>query len=265
MNILDKILATKRDEVAAAKAKRSLEQVKADALQANRVNPPRDFAGALQRKVASGGLAVIAEFKRASPSAGTIRADLNPIEVALAYESAGATCMSVLTDEQYFKGSIADLVAARAACKLPVIRKDFLVDEYQIPEARAIGADAVLFIIGTLPIATFQALETIANDLGLSVLAEVHNQQQLDEALTLRTPLIGINNRDLTQFVVDLNTSIQLSKGIPADRLVISESGIESADDIKRLRAEMVNAYLIGTALMRGEQAAGLRALLANE
>ncbi len=260
--ILDKILSTKREEVASALQLRTLEQVKRDAIAANLTNPPRDFAGALVSTVAAKRLAVIAEFKRASPSAGSIRTDLNPADVAKSYEQAGAVCMSVLTDKDYFGGSAQDLIDARAACTMPIIRKDFIVSEYQLYESRAMGADAVLFILGALPIGEFLRLETIARDLGLSVLAEVHDEPQLIEALKLKTPLIGINNRDLKRFSVDLQNTLDLAPKIPANRLVISESGIESTDDISRLFKNGVSTYLIGTALMKGEQGKELQALL---
>jgi indole-3-glycerol phosphate synthase len=260
--ILDQILTTKRTEVAAAQLIRSLDVVKADAIAANIANPPRDFAGALIKTVAAKKLAVIAEFKRASPSAGTIRSDLNPADVAKSYEALGAVCMSVLTDKDYFGGSTQDLIDARAACKLPIIRKDFIVSEYQLYESRSMGADAVLFIIGAMPISEFLRLETIAIELGLSVLAEVHDAPQLDDALKLKTPLMGINNRDLKRFSVDLQNTIDLAPKIPTNRLVISESGIESASDISHLLDSNVSAYLVGTSLMKSDNSEWLKILL---
>jgi indole-3-glycerol phosphate synthase len=250
-NILDRILDTKREEVAAAKALRPWEAVFEDARQAA---PPRDFAGALRAKLSAGQPAVIAEIKRASPSAGQFRAAyapaFDPAQFAAAYEANGAACLSVLTDRNYFHGSMSDLIAARGACALPVLRKDFIVDEYQIAEARAAGADAVLFIMGTAPVAQFRAWEALAAELGLAVLAESHSAEELDDALQLATPLIGINNRDLTRFVTDIRRTLDLKSRIPENRILITESGIDTPEIARSMRQEGVNAFLIGGAFM---------------
>lgn len=265
-DILQKILATKRDEVAAAKARMPIAELKSRAADAS---PLRDFLGAIRSKHAAGKAAVIAEIKKASPSAGVFRASLggdaatfDPARFAAGYAANGAACLSVLTDRDYFQGSVEDLVAARGACALPVIRKDFVIDAYQVVEARAMGADAVLFIMGALPIAEFQVLEDLAELLGLAVLAESHSAGELDQALTLRTPLIGINNRDLTRFVTDINTTLTLKQQIPASRIVVTESGIASADNVQQLSGAGVNTYLVGGALMeKGDPGAALAAL----
>jgi len=249
-NILQQILATKREEVAAAKARESLAEVAARA----RGQPPaRDFVAALRARHARDEPAVIAEIKKASPSAGAFRADggdFDAARFAKSYAANGAACLSVLTDGEYFQGSIDDLVAARAACELPVLRKDFIVDPYQIHEARAMGADAVLFIMGAVEIDLFREWETLAASLGLAVLAESHNEAELAQALSLQTPLIGINNRDLTRFVTDLDVTARLSQLVPPGRMVVSESGIHSRDDVQRLHRSKVNTYLVGGALM---------------
>lgn len=265
-DILQKILATKRDEVAAAKARTPMSELKSRARDAS---PVRDFLGAIRAKHAAGKAAVIAEIKKASPSAGVFRAALgadaapfDPARFAESYAANGAACLSVLTDRDYFQGSVDDLVAARSACTLPVIRKDFVIDAYQVIEARAMGADAVLFIMGALPIAEFQVLEELAESLGLAVLAESHSARELEQALTLRTPLIGINNRDLTRFVTDINTTLMLKRQIPASRIVVTESGIGSTDTVGRLSDFGVNTYLVGGALMeKGDPGSALAAL----
>lgn len=253
-DILKKILATKYVEVAAAKARLPLAELTARVADAP---PVRDFVGAIRAKHAAGRPAVIAEIKKASPSAGVFRAGLGnaaPIfdaaQFAKTYESHGAACLSVLTDRDYFQGCVEDLIAARAACSLPVIRKDFIVDAYQVVEARAMGADAVLFIMGAVDIAQFQEFEALAQSLGLAVLAESHSASELQQALTLKTPLIGINNRDLTRFVTDLNTTLSLKAGIPGDRILVTESGISSIEAVKTMSSAGVNTYLIGGSLM---------------
>lgn len=253
-DILKKILATKYVEVAAAKARLPLAELQAHAADAP---PVRDFIGAIRAKHAAGLPAVIAEIKRASPSAGVFRAGLDsasanfdPARFAKSYEMHGAACLSVLTDRDYFQGSVEDLIAARAACALPVIRKDFIVDKYQIIEARAMGADAVLFIMGALDISLFQEFEALALSLGLAVLAESHSRAELEQALTLKTPLIGVNNRDLTRFVVDLSTTLSLKAHIPSERILITESGINSPNAAKSMLSAGVNTYLIGGSLM---------------
>ena len=250
-DILQKILATKYREVANARQIVSLEAMRE---RAESAPPVRDFVGAIRARHAAGKVAVIAEIKRASPSAGEFRAKLggsfDPIAYAESYERHGATCLSVLTDREYFQGSIADLVAARAACSMPVIRKDFVIDPYQIVEARAIGADAVLFIMGAVDIAHFRAWEKLANSMGLAVLAEAHNEDELNQALTLETPLIGINNRDLTRFTTDAGTTLRLMHHVPAARILVTESGIDNVDVVSRLTAQGVRTFLIGGALM---------------
>lgn len=256
-DILQKILATKRHEVNAAKATRSY-----SALQAAAANAPpvRDFVGAIRSKHALGIPAVIAEIKKASPSAGVFRAELvgahaafDPARFAQSYERHGAACLSVLTDRDYFQGCPADLIAAREACQLPVLRKDFIIDAYQIVEARAMGADAVLFIIGAVEIELFREWEDLATSLGLAVLAESHSAAELQQALTLKTSLIGVNNRDLTRFVTDIQTTISLKPHIPSDRILITESGIASAEAVSVMSKAGVNTYLIGGSLMVNE------------
>lgn len=247
-DILSKILTTKAAEVAAGQARESASQQQQRILQAP---PVRDFAAALRGQINNGGAAVIAEVKKASPSRGVIRADFKPAEIAAQYQAGGAACLSVLTDRDYFQGAAADLVAARAACTLPVLRKDFIIDPWQIREARALGADAILLIAAALDSAQLQMLEQTAHDLGMSVLVEIHHESELDAALALQTPLIGINNRDLKTFRVDLQTSITLAQRIPAERIVVAESGIHSPDDVARLRQQNINAFLVGEAFMR--------------
>jgi indole-3-glycerol phosphate synthase len=253
-DILQKILATKRAEVAAAKANVPLAELRARAREAA---PARDFVDAIRAKHAAGKPAVIAEIKKASPSAGVFRAELgadasfDPARFAASYAQHGAACLSVLTDRDYFQGSAEDLIAARAACALPVLRKDFVVDAYQVVEARALGADAVLFIMGALPIEQFRELESLAAELGLAVLAESHSEPELAQALTLKTPLIGINNRDLTRFVTDINTTLVLMGAVPADRVVVTESGIGSRETVMQMSRNGVNTYLVGGAFMQ--------------
>jgi indole-3-glycerol phosphate synthase len=249
-DILNKINATKRDEVAAAKALRPLAQVEAEA---RRQPPPRDFTGALRAKIAAGRSAVIAEVKKASPSKGILREDFDPAAIARSYEAGGAACLSVLTDAPYFQGCPDYLQAARAACSLPVLRKDFLVDSYQVYEARAMGADCILLIVASLDLPRMQEMEAIAHELGMAVLVESHNGEELDLALELKTPLIGINNRNLRTFEVSLNVTLQQLDRIPADRLIVTESGILGADDVALMRRHQVNAFLVGEAFMRAD------------
>jgi indole-3-glycerol phosphate synthase len=247
-DILKKILATKAEEVAAASAVKSLAVVRAEA----EAQPaPRDFAGALQARVAAGRPAVIAEIKKASPSKGVLRADFRPAEIAASYELHGAACLSVLTDRHYFQGATEYLQAARAACALPVLRKDFLVDPYQVFEARAMGADAILLIVSALSLPQMQEFEAIALSLGMSVLVEVHDAAELDLALQLRTPLVGINNRNLRTFEVSLQSTLDLLDRIPAEKLVVTESGILASTDVSLMRQNKVNAFLVGEAFMR--------------
>ena len=247
-DVLQKILATKRAEVAAARATVALAQMKARAAAAP---PLRDFAGALRARIAAGGPAVIAEIKKASPSKGLLRANFDPPAIARSYAAAGAACLSVLTDSQYFQGAPAHLEAARAACALPVLRKDFIVDPYQVYEARALGADCILLIVAALESHTLLQLKDHAEGLGMSVLVEVHDAAELDCALALNTPLVGINNRNLRTFETRLETTLELLPHIPADRLAITESGILSAADVSRMRERGVHAFLVGEAFMR--------------
>ena len=249
-DILTEIVAHKRTEVAARKAVRPLAEVEAAARAAT---PTRGFFKALMSKVEAGLPGVIAECKKASPIKGVIREHFDPAAIAASYERGGAACLSVLTDERFFQGSDADLRAARAACKLPVIRKDFMIDPYQIAEARALGADCILLIVACLEDGQMDELARTAQDFGLDVLTEVHDRTELERALRLRTPMIGINNRDLKRFVTDINTTIGLLKDIPEDRLVVTESGINTVEDIDRLRAQSVNAFLVGEAFMRAD------------
>jgi indole-3-glycerol phosphate synthase len=247
-DILQRILATKRDEVAAARARVPLAQLQAKARDAA---PVRDFVGALRERIARGEPAVIAEVKKASPSKGVLRADFDPAAIAASYAQHGAACLSVLTDVEYFQGAPQYLQQARAACALPVLRKDFIVDEYQIAEARAWGADAVLLIVAALERARLQALEAAAHALGLAVLVEVHDAAELELALGLSTPLIGINNRNLRTFETRLDTTLALLPAIGAGRIVITESGILAPADVARMRAAGVDAFLVGEAFMR--------------
>ncbi|MBW7901620.1 MAG: indole-3-glycerol phosphate synthase TrpC [Rhodocyclaceae bacterium] len=250
-DILKKILATKREEVAAASAVKPLAAVRA---KAEAQPAARDFAGALRTKVAAGEAAVIAEIKKASPSKGVLRADFRPAEIAASYEQHGAACLSVLTDRQYFQGVPEYLQAARAACRLPALRKDFLVDPYQVYEARAMGADAVLLIAAALDLAEMRAFEDIAFGLGMSVLVEVHDGAELDLALQLKTPLVGVNNRNLRSFEVSLQTTLDLLPRIPSDRLVVTESGILAPADVALMRRHAVHAFLVGEAFMRAPE-----------
>ncbi|MEP7157294.1 MAG: indole-3-glycerol phosphate synthase TrpC [Betaproteobacteria bacterium] len=251
-DILQKIIATKYREVEEARTRVSFGELEKRVQSAPAL---RDFTAAIRAKHSAGKPAVVAEIKKASPSAGVFRAHLaggfDPIGFAQSYEAHGAACLSVLTDVEYFQGSTADLVAARAACTLPVLRKDFVIDPYQIVEARVLGADAVLFIMGAVDISQFREWEQLARSLGLAVLAESHNEAELEQALSLKTPLIGINNRDLTRFVTDVSTTMRLKVRVPSDRIVVTESGIESGDAIAELEQAGVHTFLVGGALMR--------------
>jgi len=249
-DILNKILATKAIEVAAAKAKLSLEAMQQLAA---KQSPPRDFVGSIRQKIAEGKSAVIAEIKKASPSKGVIRTDFKPAEIAESYERGGAACLSVLTDEQYFQGSAEYLKQARATCGLPVLRKDFMIDAYQVYEARAMGADCILLIAAALTLPKMQALEAVAHQLGMAVLVEVHNGDELEAALQLTTPLLGINNRNLRTFEVTLETTFGLLNRIPADKIVVTESGIFTNDDVQQMRQHNVHTFLVGEAFMRQE------------
>lgn len=247
-DILDRIIATKRQEVAAVLATAALAEVEAAAAA---LPAPRDFVGAIQKKIGCGQLAIIAEIKKASPSKGVIRPDFHPAEIAQSYEQHGAACLSVLTDRRYFQGAPEYLAAARAACALPVLRKDFIVDRYQVAEARAMGADGILLIAAALSLKEMQALEAQAHGYGMGVLVEVHNGEELAAALQLKTPLIGINNRNLRTFDVTLATTLGLLDRIPADRIVVSESGILTPEDVALMCANGVHAFLVGEAFMR--------------
>lgn len=250
-DILNKIVATKREEIAAALAVKPLAVVEAEAAAQA---APRDFVGAIRAKIAAGQPAVISEVKKASPSKGVIRADFQPAEIARSYAAHGAACLSVLTDRQYFQGCPEYLQAARAACDLPVLRKDFMVDAYQVAEARAMGADCILLIAACLSLAEMQALEAQAHGYGMGVLVEVHNGEELDAALQLKTPLVGINNRNLRTFEVTLDTTIGLLDRIPADRIVVTESGILKPEDVALMRAHKVDTFLVGEAFMRAPE-----------
>ncbi len=247
-DILNKILATKSIEIAAAKATISLEQIQ---VLAQAQAKPRDFAGAIRNKIAAGKAAVIAEIKKASPSKGVIRADFRPAEIAKSYETGGAACLSVLTDVEYFQGSAEYLKQARAACSLPVLRKDFMIDAYQVYEARAMGADCILLIAAAIDLAKMRELESIAHALDMAVLVEVHNGEELDLALQLETPLLGINNRNLRTFDVTLDTTLGLLAHIPAGKIVVTESGIFTRDDVALMRKNNVHTFLVGEAFMR--------------
>ena len=247
-DILNKIIATKHDEIAALMRVKPLSLMRAEAQSRRDV---RDFAAAIEAKIAAGGSAVIAEIKKASPSKGILRENFAPAEIAKSYQVGGAACLSVLTDAAYFQGSAEYLKLARAACNLPVIRKDFIVDAYQVYEARAMGADCILLIVGALELHQMQALEMLAHELGMAVLVESHDAAELDAALTLKTPLIGINNRDLRTFNVSLSTTTDLLAKIPSGKRVITESGILTSEDVAHLRSHDVHAYLVGEAFMR--------------
>jgi indole-3-glycerol phosphate synthase len=247
-DILQRIVATKREEVAAAKARRSLAALQSAA----RDQPaPRAFETALRHAIADGRAAVIAEVKKASPSKGVLREQFVPAEIAASYARHGAACLSVLTDEPYFQGSPAYLSQARGACELPVLRKDFIVDEYQVHESRAMGADCILLIVACLDDAQLVDFESCACALGMGVLIEVHDEAELERALRLRSPLIGVNNRNLRTFEVSLETTLRLQPRLPSDRLLIAESGILARADVQRLRSAAVHAFLVGEAFMR--------------
>ena len=247
-DILQRILAAKRREVEAARAAVPLAEIEA---RARAAPAARDFAGAIKMRIAAGRPAVIAEVKKASPSKGLLRADFDPAAIARSYEAGGAACLSVLTDRDYFQGAPEHLAQARAACALPVLRKDFVVEPWQVYESRAMGADCILLIAAALAAQDMRGLEEVAAALGMGTLVEVHNGEELKSALTLRTPLIGINNRDLRSFETRLETTIGLLPQIPPGRIVVTESGIASASDVERLRSHGVGAFLVGEAFMR--------------
>lgn len=254
-DILQKIVAVKHQEIAAALSNRPLSLVRAEAEARNRDQRDlRDFVGALRAKIAAGRAGVIAEVKKASPSKGVLREDFRPAEIAASYARHGAACLSVLTDEQFFQGCPAYLQQARAACDLPVLRKDFMVSDYQVYDARAMGADCILLIAACLDDAQMADLEACAMGLGMAVLVEVHDAEELDRALKLKTPLVGINNRNLRTFEVTLDTTLNMLDRVPADRLLVTESGILGPDDVRRMRAAHVNAFLVGEAFMRAPE-----------
>ncbi len=246
-DVMRRIIAAKRREVEAARAAVPLADMER---RAERADPPRGFEAALRRRFADGRPAVIAEIKRASPSRGLIRSDFDPAPIAVSYQRHGAACLSVLTDREFFGGSADDLRAARAACALPVLRKDFIVDTYQVHESRAWGADCILLIMDAVPDEETAALEAEASKVGVDVLVECHDSGQLERALRLRSSLIGVNNRDLRTFRTDLATTLSLVSRVPSGRLLITESGISQPEDVKRLSGAGVSAYLVGSAFM---------------
>jgi indole-3-glycerol phosphate synthase len=247
-DILDKIIAVKHQEIAAALKRKSLEVMRADA--ESRVLT-RDFVGAIRAKIAAGLPAVIAEIKKASPSKGVLCEDFIPADIAQTYAEHGAACLSVLTDVQFFQGQVDYLKQARASCQLPVLRKDFMVDAYQIYESRSMGADCILLIAACLDDAQMKDFEAIAIGLDMAVLVEVHDGAELERALKLKTPLVGINNRNLKTFEVSLDTTLGLRAQVPADRILVTESGIHTRDDVLRMGAAGINAFLVGEAFMR--------------
>ena len=249
-DILQRIVAVKAREIAAAKIARPLPALRAAAVAAA---APRDFTAALRAKVAAGAPAVIAEIKKASPSRGVLRENFDPAAIAASYAQHGAACLSVLTDEQFFQGSADYLQQARAACELPVLRKDFMLEPYQVHEARAMGADCILLIVAILKINRMRELEAAATDLGMSVLVEVHDADELERALLLETPLIGINNRNLRTFETRLEVTLGLLEKIPAGRVVVTESGILQPSHVSLMRENKIDCFLVGEAFMRAE------------
>lgn len=253
--VLRKIIARKHEEIEARAAQVSLDQLSAR-IEAQRgsATDPRGFVAALERSLAQGRSAVIAEIKKASPSRGVIRDPFHPAEIARSYAQGGATCLSVLTDVDFFQGADAYLQEARAACTLPVIRKDFIVDPYQVYEARALGADCILLIVAALEDDTLRALNSLARELGMDVLIEVHNAEELARSLPLGNRLVGINNRNLHTFEVSLEHTFELLAAIPEDRIVVTESGIHTPEDVSAMRARGVNSFLVGEAFMRAPE-----------
>ena len=261
-DILEKIITTKAQEIIAAQVARPFAVVDHDARNAG---TPRGFERALRARIAGGRSAVIAEIKKASPSKGVLREAFDPPAIAASYERAGAACLSVLTDRPFFQGAPEYLVAARAACALPALRKEFIIDEYQVAESRALGADAILLIVAALEDERMAALEACAHAYGMDVLVEIHGSEELDRALKLKTPLLGINNRNLRNFSVTLDTTFNLLVRIPKDRLVITESGIQTQRDVTLMRDRGVHAFLVGEAFMRApDPGAALTALFGN-
>lgn len=261
-DILEQILAIKREEVARLARESPFIAARRKAETAVRIDPPRGFERAMREHIAHGAAAVIAEIKRASPSKGVLREPFDPPVIACSYAQHGAACLSVLTDVHFFRGGLSDLRAARAACTLPAMRKDFIVDAYQVYEARTSGADAVLLIAAVLDDAQLADFESIAHELGMDVLVEVHAADELERAMKLRTSLIGINNRNLRSFEVSLDTTLSLLAHVPHDRLLVTESGIRTREDVARMREAAVDAFLVGEAFMRApDPGAALAAL----
>lgn len=254
-DILKRILATKFDEVSKASAQVPMHTVRSDAEASlgDSTHQPRGFIASIESKIAAGHAGVIAEIKKASPSKGVFREDFDSAKIAQSYEANGAACLSVLTDKDYFQGSAQYLREARSICKIPVLRKDFLVDTYQVYEARAMGADAILLIAAALDDSQMKDFESIAHELQMDVLVEVHDEKELDRALRLKTPLLGINNRNLRTFEVSLDVTLALLKNIPKEKRVVTESGILNKEDVKKMRAADVHAFLVGEAFMRQE------------
>jgi indole-3-glycerol phosphate synthase len=262
LSVLERILERKRAELAAARE--MLPQIALEG-RARAAPAPRDFVGAIREKIAAGRSAVIAEMKRASPSRGLLRQDYDPAVIAKSYEAAGAACLSVLTDHEFFQGTNEHLQAARDACSLPVLRKDFVLDPYQVFESRAVGADCILLIAGCLSQPEMSDFESLAHGLGMAVLVEVHDRAELEAALRLKTPLVGINNRDLKTFDTRLETTLELLPHVPRDRIAITESGILTPSDVARMRAGGVRAFLVGEAFMRApDPGEALRALFGD-
>ncbi len=255
-DVLQRIIAVKHEEIAAARSERDLASLRHDAERSaadHGAIRPRGFGRALRARIAAGHAAVIAEVKKASPSKGVLREHFDPQAIAASYEDGGAACLSVLTDRQFFQGAPEYLTLARVACELPVLRKDFMIDPYQVYEARLMGADCILLIVAALDDARMHELEACALELGMDVLVEVHDGGELERALRLKTPLLGINNRNLRTFEVSLQTTLDLLPRVPADRLVVTESGILSREDVLHMRAAGVDAFLVGEAFMRAE------------
>jgi len=254
-DILNRILDVKADEIKAAKQYQALTSLRRDVEQNTDLrNALRNFESGMRDKIQSGKPGVIAEIKKASPSKGIIRAEFDPAQIAVSYNQHGAACLSVLTDVHFFQGAPEYLQQARAACALPVLRKDFMIDPYQIYQARAWGADAILLIVAALDIGLMRELEALAHELGMAVLVEVHNADELNAALKLTTPLLGINNRNLRSFEVSLDNTLALLPQIPPEKLVITESGISTVDDVKRMRDANVHGFLVGEAFMRATE-----------
>lgn len=251
-DILQQILEVKATEVASAKRAQDFASLRRDVESNHEARAQlRGFESAMRQKIAAGAAAVIAEIKKASPSKGILRPDFKPLDIAQSYAANGAACLSVLTDERFFQGSPAYMQQARAACTLPVLRKDFIIDPYQVFQARLWGADCILLIVAALDHGLMRELEACAHELGMGVLVEVHDAKELDAALRLQTPLLGINNRNLRSFATSLDTTLDLLPGIPKDKLVITESGILTSADVERMRAAQVHAFLVGEAFMR--------------